>query len=155
MTSPASGGWLSDLGFWIHDAGQAVTSNASAFAPGLTGPAPTQGFSLNRDEAQNMLTQAKQTRDDVYHLIPKAEKLTRMKSPADEIASNAYNAAHVGTGQGDPGAAGYGRDHVKKEHAYLVELVGRLERALGITDESDQQAATDVKNTPQGGGLAG
>jgi hypothetical protein len=146
--------WLSDVGFWIKDAGQAVTPNASAFAPGLTGPAPTQGFSLNRDEAQNMLTQAKRIRDDVQALLPKAETLTRMKPPADEIASNAYNAAHVGNGQGDPGAGGYGVGHVRKEHAYLVELVGRLERALGITDDTDQQAATDVKNTPEGGGLA-
>ena len=99
-----------------------------------------------------MLTQAKRIRDDVYHLIPNAEKLTRMKAPADEIASNAYNAAHVGKGQGDTGAAGYGVGHVRKEYNYLRELVGRLERALGITAESDQQAGTDVKSA--GGGLA-
>jgi hypothetical protein len=147
--------WLSDVGFWIKDAGQAVTSNASAFAPGITGPAPTQGFSLSRDEAENMLTQAKRTRDDLAPLIPKAEMLTKMKPPADEIASNGYNAAYVGSGQGDPGAGGYGVGHVKKEHAYLVELVGRLERALGITEESDQQAGTDVKNASGNGGLAG
>jgi hypothetical protein len=152
MTSPAPGGWLSDVGFWIKGAGQAVTSNASAFAAGITGPAPTQGFSLNRDEALNMLTQAKRIREDVRPLISDAEKMTKMKPPADEIASNAYNAAHVGNGQGDPGAAGYGAGHVRKEYDYLTELVGRLERALGITAESDQQAGTDVKSA--GGGLA-
>jgi hypothetical protein len=70
-----------------------VTSTAGAFAAGITGPAPTQGFSLNRDEAQNMLAQAKRIREDVRPLIPEAEKMTKMKPPADELASNAYNAA--------------------------------------------------------------
>lgn len=155
--------WLDDVGFFIKDSGASMgvvadgitAAGSSAYAPGTTGPAPTQGFSLDRDEAQTMLTQAKAIRDDIWNLKPKAEALTKMKAPADEIASNAYNMAHVGNGQGNPGAAGYGAGHIQKEYDYLTELVGRLERALGMTDDSDQQAGTDVKNAPENGGLAG
>ncbi|MCU1687739.1 MAG: hypothetical protein JWQ81_8478 [Amycolatopsis sp.] len=145
--------WLGDVGFFIKDAGEAVSTDASAFAPGMTGPAPTQGFSLNRDEAQNMLTQAKATRDDLRALTPDAEKLTKMKPPADEIASNAYNAAYIGAG-GSPGAGGYGAGHIQKEYAYMVELIERLERALGITEDTDQQAGSAVKAVSTDTGLA-
>jgi hypothetical protein len=102
-----------------------------------------------------MLAQAKRTREDVYNMRPDAEKLTRMKPPADEISSTAYNASWVGNGQGNPGAGGYALGHVNKEYQYLTELAQRLERALGITDDTDQQAGTDINKASGTGGIAG
>jgi hypothetical protein len=163
MSSPgAGGGWLQDLGIWVTgdgSVGGAVAAGVKAagqpFAAGHTGPAPAEGFSLSRAEAEGMLTQARQTKDDLFFLLPRAEFLTQMKAPADEIASNAYNASWVGNGQGNLGAGGHGSDLVKKEYAYYVELVERLERALGITEDADQQAGTDVNKVSGDEGLAG
>jgi hypothetical protein len=45
---------------------------------------------------------------------------------------------------------------VENAYAYADELVKRLEKALGITESSDEQAATDMKNAgKQGRGFAG
>jgi hypothetical protein len=162
MSSP-SGGWLHDLGFWVTDSatggGGAIVGHLGPlspqpFAAGHSGPAPTEGFSLSRAEAESMLAQAKRTADDVLAMRPNAEKLTRMKVPADDIASHGYNASWVGNGQGNPGAGGYALGHVNKEYQYLTELVQRLERALGITADTDQQAGTDINKAPGTGGIA-
>ena len=104
---------------------------------------------MSTDEARNMLTVAKRLRDKYRGMIPDAEALTQLTSPADEPGSNGYNAQLVNAGQ-SPGAFVAGRDQVKEEFAYADELVARLEQALGITEASDEQAGADVKNATPG-----
>ncbi|SEP54176.1 hypothetical protein [Amycolatopsis saalfeldensis] len=150
--APAPGNWLSDVGFHILGDQPGGGGGASG---GSAAPASGQGFSLSRDEALSMLNQAKGIRDDLWNLLPTAEGLTHLKPPADEPASNSYNALLVGNGQ-KAGAFRYGLGHIQREHGYLVELIGRLEDALGLMHEGDEQAGIAVKQSASNdGGLAG
>ncbi|RJQ90420.1 hypothetical protein [Amycolatopsis panacis] len=101
-----------------------------------------------------MLNQAKGIRDDLWAMIFDAEQLTKMKPPADEPASKAFNVLAAGGG-GNPGAFGYGVGHIKREHGYVDELIKRLEDALHLTHSSDENAATDMNKTgsSNGGGF--
>jgi hypothetical protein len=104
---------------------------------------------MSTDEARSMLTIAKRLRDKYQGMLPTAEGLTRLTSPADEPGSNSYNKLLVDAGP-PPGAFAAGADQVKQEYAYADELVARLEQALGITEASDEQAGSDVKNATSG-----
>ncbi|WP_370948822.1 hypothetical protein AB5J62_15040 [Amycolatopsis sp. cg5] len=139
------GEWLSDVHFWVSDA----PSAGSAGGQGGDPPGAGQGFSLSRDEALSMLVRARGVCDELRALQRKAEQLTQMQAPADEPASKGYNSA-------GNGAFGYGSGHIHKEIEYLSELISRLERALGITAQGDEDAAADMKRTTAGlGGLVG
>ncbi|MBB4689694.1 hypothetical protein [Amycolatopsis jiangsuensis] len=48
------------------------------------------------------------------------------------------------------GTLGGGRDQVELVYNYSNELVTRLEKALGITESSDDQAAADLGNVTPG-----
>ncbi|GAA3561801.1 hypothetical protein GCM10022222_51980 [Amycolatopsis ultiminotia] len=132
MTQPApsagSSNWLAGLGF-------AITEGGGGASPGGGSSGP--GFTMNRDEAQRMLTVAKRMRENVQALQPDAESLTRLTPPADEPGSNGFNQKIV-----DSFTAG------KQAHdtmfSYASELINRLEKALGIVNASDDQAAADV-----------
>ncbi|MET7998508.1 hypothetical protein ABZU76_47335 [Amycolatopsis sp. NPDC005232] len=140
MALPApESNWLTGLNFTITG-DQPAGGGASGGAGAPAGP----GFSLSPDEARSMLTTAKRVRDQLRPMVPKAETLTHLTSPADEPGSNGYNKLLVGDGQSQ-GAFGSGSDQVKKEYAYASELVSRLEQALGIIETADGQAGTDIK----------
>lgn len=150
--------WLTGLDFVITDA----PAGGGAAAPGAgampNGGAPPGGrFSLSREEAQSMLTVAKRVRDDLTKLKLNADRLLRLTPPADDPGSKSYNQALVGDGTGS-GALPAGEAMVARERDYAVQLVDRLEDALGLTHSSDEQAATDVKTAAGQGqdeGLAG
>ncbi|WP_344862336.1 hypothetical protein [Amycolatopsis ultiminotia] len=104
----------------------------------------------------SMLNLAKSVREDFREMRTDAEQLTRLTSPADEPGSNGYNKLLVNDGQ-PPGAFVAGKDQVEQLYAYADELVKRLEKALGTTESSDEQAGADVKNAASGeqdGGFA-
>ncbi|MBN9741067.1 hypothetical protein DMP23_08075 [Amycolatopsis sp. A1MSW2902] len=145
-------GWLDGLYFNIGDAFSAGDAAGAA----MGGGAPSgQGFTMSRDDAAAMLNLAKTVRADFDEMRPKADALTRLTSPADEPTSNAYNKLLVNSGE-PKGVLVTGKEQVEREYAYADELVKRLEKALGITESSDEQAAADVKNAgKQGGGFAG
>ncbi|MEW2502949.1 hypothetical protein AB0878_21030 [Amycolatopsis sp. NPDC047767] len=156
--APAPGSWLAGLDFNISDAfGAAAAAGAAVGGGAGAGGAVAssgQGFTLNHDEAMTMLNSAREIRDDLWNLIPKAERLTSLKPPADEPASNGYNALLASNG-GKPGAFDYGLGHIKLEHQYVVELIGRLEDALHLTHSSDQSATGDIQKTAGNGGVLG
>lgn len=118
-------------------------------AEGITGgtPAPAngQGFSMSADEMRTMLTKAKNTRKFIQEQFRPATRLAQAVSPADEPASNA---AVLGTnGVNDTGR--YYQGHLQIQYDHYSSLIAKLEAALGLTEESDQQAA-DAAN--QAGG---
>ncbi|GAA3574753.1 hypothetical protein GCM10022222_69120 [Amycolatopsis ultiminotia] len=90
-----------------------------------------------------MLKTARGIQHDLRDMIADAERLTHLKPPADEPASNAYNALLTGSG-GQAGAFGYGLGHIQREHGYISELINRLEDALNITHAGDEDAASAV-----------
>ncbi|MFF0149045.1 hypothetical protein ATK36_5266 [Amycolatopsis sulphurea] len=150
QSAPEPGNWLDGLGFDIWD--PTGGGGGGGAAPGGLGPSG-QGFSLSRDEAMSMLNQAKGIRADLWAMIKEAEQLTKMKPPADEPASKAFNVLAAGGG-GNPGAFGYGVGHIKREHGYVDELITRLEDALHLAQSSDESAATDMNKTASSGGYA-
>ncbi|MEV4596060.1 hypothetical protein AB0K15_01500 [Amycolatopsis sp. NPDC049253] len=152
-------GWLTGLDFAITDApaaggGAAGGGAAGGGGAGGGGAMPNSGegggrFSLSREEAQSMLTVAKRVRDQLQDMTAKAVVLTQLTPPADDPASASYNNLMVGAGQGT-GAFSEGSSQVERERAYASELVTRLEKALGITESTDEQAASDVKTAGAG-----
>ncbi|GAA3554187.1 hypothetical protein GCM10022222_42310 [Amycolatopsis ultiminotia] len=152
MSQPAQQpGWLEGLGFAITD----QTGGGGGASGGAATPSG-QGFALSRDDAMSMLNLAKSVREDFREMRTDAEQLTRLTSPADEPGSNGYNKLLVNDGQ-PPGAFVAGKDQVEQLYAYADELVKRLEKALGTTESSDEQAGADVKNAASGeqdGGFA-
>ncbi|WP_275291369.1 hypothetical protein [Amycolatopsis sp. La24] len=143
-------GWLDGLYFNIGDAFSAGDAAGAAMGGAPSG----QGFTMSRDDAAAMLTLAKTVREHFRDMRPEANELIRLTSPADEPTSNGYTKLLVNEGE-PKGAFVTGRDQVDQEFAYADELVKRLEKALGITESSDEQAATDVKNAgKQEGGFA-
>ena len=152
MSQPAQGpGWLDGLAFNVGSAFDAGAAAGAAVGGGASGG---QGFTMSRDDAMAMLKVAKAVREDFDQMRPQAESLTKLTAPADEPTSNGYNERLVNGG--DPkGVFVTGKEQVDKEYAYANELVHRLEKALGITAASDEQAGVDVKNAgKQSGGFA-
>jgi len=127
-----------DLGFWATDS---MTS----------GPPPPggQGFSMSTDEMRSILDKARTLLATIHKQFRNAEKLWQVDPPADEPASvGAVNDANgvIATGR-------YYSGHLQFQADYLSELIKRLEKALGITEEADQQAADMAKNSGAGTAL--
>ena len=99
--------------------------------------------------ARSLLERAKRLRDNSAGMQANAELLTRLTPPAQDPGSVGFNQQAVATFAG-------GRDANDRMHQYMVELVNRLNRALGIVSDSDSQAAADVNNVGNRdqGGLA-
>ncbi|WP_370940413.1 hypothetical protein [Amycolatopsis sp. cg13] len=119
-----------------------------------TGTPPGPGFTMSRDDARSMLNLAKQARKQFDDMRIHAQYLTRLTPPADEPASNDYNRRLTGSDSGD-GAFGAGLANLIHLRDYTQELVRKLEQALGITENSDEAAAAEVKASGEPTGLAG
>ena len=150
MTQPApqagSSGWLTGLSFTIMDGSGGGGAASGGGAPAPSGP----GFTLSRDEAQGLLTKAKRVLDNTLSMRPGAERLTRLTPPAADPGSTGFNQQAVNSFTA-------GQQALDTTYQYMSELVSRLEKALGIVNESDDQAAAAVKtvgNGDQGKGLA-
>lgn len=151
----AQSGWLSDVNFWIKDDVSAPGSAAASVAGGVVGAvagSSGQGFSLTRDEAENLLRQVEGVLNDINSMVRSAEKLTRVTPPAQDPASVTFNAQLVGNGQ-DAGAFGYGLGHLQRERAYLTELANRLNEALGKITKSDQAATGTLDQATSDSGV--
>ncbi|WP_344432319.1 hypothetical protein [Amycolatopsis minnesotensis] len=136
----------------------------------------SDGFTLDRDEAHEILNEATRIRNQLNLLQMKANRLEHLSPPADDPASLDYNDVLTSKSaefvrakseeiRGRPGAFAFGAGHVTIEVNYLTELIGRLRKSLGIKDETEEQNKqrlqsaqnADKQNVPQvgkGGGYA-
>ncbi|MFB9925634.1 hypothetical protein ACFORO_36805 [Amycolatopsis halotolerans] len=119
-----------------------------------TGTPPGPGFTISRDDARSMLKLAKQARKQFGDMRAAALSLLRLTAPADDVASNAYQAKLLGN-EPATGAFGAGIANVQHLHAYSNELVLRLEEALRTTENSEESAADSVKNAASGKNVTG
>ncbi|MFE0022560.1 hypothetical protein [Amycolatopsis sp. NPDC059021] len=103
-----------------------------------------QGFSLERGEAERMLEQARQLRIKVKDAENDARTLAQIQPPAGDPASISYHGDLTRRADGQPAAFSFGAGHLLVQHAYLSELIDRLETALGKTHESDENAGADI-----------
>ena len=160
MTQAASP-WLTGVDFYITDPVTQNIDNAkhreaqiNAMTQGMAvGGAP--GFSLDKDQAVKMVTDAMAIRIELEKLQNKAEFLEKMTAPAKDPASSSFNESATWQG-GTPGAFAYGSGHLRLEVMYLSELIKRLNKALGRTSDTDDDLGTVVTGTAKTtGGLIG
>ncbi|MEY7970976.1 hypothetical protein AB8O38_03120 [Saccharomonospora xinjiangensis] len=150
----AAGGWLSDVTFWVDGVPSGGTAPAAPGGGGGAVPSPPsggQGFSLSREEAEEALREFKGIYDDLVRMEAQARQLREMRPAAEDPASLAFHETVVG-GAAGPGAFGYGHGHVLKEIEFFGRLVARLEKALGLVTESDQEADRQISSA--GGSLS-
>ena len=142
-----SSSWLTGLGITIIDG-----AGGGGAAPGGGASAPSgAGFTMNRDEAQGVLARAKRVLDNTKAMRPDAVRLTRLTPPAADPGSTGFNHQAVGSFTA-------GQQALDTTYQYMSDLVGRLEKALGIVSESDDLAGAAVRtvgNSNQDMGLAG
>ncbi|WP_116206372.1 hypothetical protein [Amycolatopsis circi] len=144
-------GWLTGLPITVVGAAMNVAKGVSDAAAVASATNAGAGFTLSSDEARSLLERAKRLRNNTRVMLPDAEALTRLTPPAADPGSIGFNQQAVKT-------FGNGKDSLDAMYQYMTELIGRLEKALGIVGESDSQAAADVKtagNSDQGKGLLG
>ncbi|MYW90561.1 hypothetical protein G3I59_07990 [Amycolatopsis rubida] len=144
-------GWLTGLPITVVGAAMNVAKGVSDAAAVASATKAGAGLTLNRDEAQSLLERAKRLQHSTRAMIPDAEALTRLTPPAADPGSTGFNQQAVKTFEN-------GKESLEATHQYMAELIGRLEKALGIVGESDSQAAADVKtagNSDEGKGILG
>ncbi|WIY04478.1 hypothetical protein QRX60_11745 [Amycolatopsis mongoliensis] len=127
-----TGSIFSGIGFWATD-----------LASGASPPAGGQGFAMSSSEMRAMLKNAEDLRISIQQQRDAAQVLSQATPPAQEPAS-------VGAVVGPNGVNETGRfyqGHLDYQYNYLSELIKRLQKALGIVEAADQQAADDTNKT--------
>ncbi|MEC3974294.1 hypothetical protein [Amycolatopsis sp. H20-H5] len=115
-----------------------------------------QGFSLRKGEARDILNQAYGIRDQLEDLKRQAASLQKLTPPAQDQASATYNqkltrGAMTGFMVWDAAAAfDAGVDQVGTELTYMNTMIEKLEKALGITGEVEQQNKDAVNKAGSG-----
>jgi hypothetical protein len=123
--------FLKDVFFWSTDP-----------VPGGT-PAPPsgQGISMSSDEMRTMLATAKKTRDTIRERQQGSLRLSQAVPPANVQPSN--DAVNGTNGVNETGR--YYTGHTNYQYNYQTSLITKLEAALGMTVETDQQNADAAK----------
>lgn len=135
-----AGGWLSDLTFSVD--GKAGGGDSG------------QGFQLSQDEARAQLEKFRAIEDRLEEQQRRARRLEQITPPAQDPATVRMNQALVGGGQGQ-GAFVLGSQSLTQQYKYVHEIVVRLQKALGIYQESDDQASGDMRRSGQDSGSKG
>lgn len=144
-------GWLTGLPITVMGTAMNVAQGVSDAAAVASATKAGAGFTLSPDEARSLLERAKRLRENVMKMQPDAQSLTKLTPPSEDPGSMGFNQQAVNT-------FAAGKESLDAMYQYMTELIGRLEKALGIVSESDSQAAVDVKavgNSDQGKGLLG
>lgn len=139
-----TGGWLSDMAFWVD-------GNATS---GSGGGGSGQGFQLSQDEARGQLEKFRTIRERLLAVQDKSERLAQTTAPAEDPATVRMNQALVGGSEGQ-GAFVIGNQSLRHQYEYAHEIVTRLEKALGIYQEADEQASSDMHRTGQNNSSGG
>ena len=111
--------------------------DGKASAPGVGG-----GFELDADTAEGLYREAAALADDLAEQAREAEDLRETRPPAEDPASVGFN--DVGSQAFDAGA-----QYVRAEAEFYRGLAWALGKALGLYQESDEQARRDI--TTSGG----
>ena len=136
------------IDFFVSDAANTAQVGAAAQAVGggaAAGAAVSGGgVTMDRDEMTAFLAQVKQTRELCIQQVNDNFSGQGITPPAQDQASAMFTNAAQTSRQA---RVQYLQDQLKMYN----ELVDKLEKALGLTTESDQQAA-DAVNQAAGGG---
>jgi hypothetical protein len=131
-----------------------------AKAVNLAMAAGQPGFSLREEDARRILDDAYALFRDLTALRDQADGLKALTPPAQDQASLAYNKKLTNGGSSSffsaaspwDSAAAFdaGVDHVEAELLYVKTMIDKLEEALGITHNTDEENAATVKTAANG-----
>lgn len=126
--------------------GEKGTATADGWVKDAAGP--VGGFMMDLDTAEGLVRQAEWVRDRLQTLAEDARDLVNVEAPADDPGSMHFTDVARQANQ-------LGSDHVRAEWKHARDLAEKLQKALNVYKETDEQAATDTKNAGggEGGGL--
>jgi hypothetical protein len=127
-----TGSIFSGIDFWATD----MPSGASR-------PAGGQGFAMSSSEMRALLKNAQNLRISIQQQRDAAQVLSQATPPAQEPASTDAVLGPNGVNE----AGRFYQGHLDYQYNYLSELIKRLQKALGIVEAADQQAADDTNKT--------
>lgn len=117
--------------FWTTDN---VVGGAAAPAGG------GQGFRMHSDDMRALLTKAIKEQDTIAAQLTSVHALYQALPPAREPVS--INAVDGPNGVNETGR--YYEGHLRYQFNYYGELIIRLQRALGMTEETERQNAEGI-----------
>jgi hypothetical protein len=130
-------GFWDGISFAVTDAVQSAQLGAAVAAVG-------GGVTMDRDEMTNFLEQVKKTRELCQQQVYGNRRVAKVMPPAEDQASVMFtNAAQTSRDAREK--------YLQEQLDMYNQLVDKLQKALGITTEADQQAA-DTVNKAAGGG---
>ncbi|WP_052371754.1 hypothetical protein [Amycolatopsis taiwanensis] len=132
----ASGAALGQAGFTTGTAGAAVSSGSGSAGV----------ISMSREEMEDTLKRAQNLLADINYAMESAPRLQNMRAPAKDPATVAATDSANNGGK-------YYVGHLRRQKAYLDKVVERMQKALGMTVQGDEQAAGTVNRA--GEGIAG
>ncbi|HVW40279.1 MAG TPA: hypothetical protein VHC18_02920 [Amycolatopsis sp.] len=138
---------VSDAAKAVGSVGSAVGSAAQAVSAGAAAGAAVAGggVTMDRDEMTAFLQQVKQTQALCQQQVRANPWGGAITPPAQDQASAMFTNAAVTSREAR-------NQYLSDQLKMYNELVDKLEKALGLTTESDQQAA-DTVNQAAGGGI--
>ena len=132
---------MEGMNFIVSD-GPAVGGGA---AVGGAAPGEGGGFVMSRDEMDAQLKRLQQLRERIKIQLQHAVPLWTIESPGQDPASLRNTEAANNSGN-------YYRGHLLRQSGYLSTIIEKMQDALGIIEETDEQAGVDVKklDAPEG-----
>ncbi|CAM2823276.1 hypothetical protein SAXI111661_03445 [Saccharomonospora xinjiangensis] len=100
-------------------------------------PGAEGGFDLDLATAEGLYREAVSLANDLAQIMIEADRLCETQPPADDPASVSFNNAGVE-------AFKAGAAHIQAEVEYFRSLARALGKALGVYQESDEQAGRDI-----------
>jgi hypothetical protein len=115
--------------------------NSDNVVGGGAAPASGQGFTMSGDEMRALLKKCQDQRDFIRGQFFDSARLSQVLPPGNDPASK--HAVDGPNGVNETGR--FYEGHLRFQDDYYTELIFRLEKALGLTEETDQQAAEATK----------
>ncbi|WP_158888298.1 hypothetical protein [Amycolatopsis anabasis] len=133
--------WWDQVGFEVVDHASLVGRAAAGVAAPPHTPAGV--IRMSREEMRVALGDAERLLDQINEQRKPAQRLTNMRPPADEIASEGYNSRANDVGR-------VYLAHLDRQVNYLTTLIKKLKKALGIIVENDQEQKAAMPKQGEG-----
>ncbi|RSM66391.1 hypothetical protein DMH03_04580 [Amycolatopsis sp. WAC 01376] len=117
--------------------------NSDDVVGGGAAPAGGQGFSMSGDEMRALLKKCQDQRNFIRDQFYDSSKLSQVVPPGNEPASRQAVAGKNGINE----TGRFYEGHLRFQDKYYTELILRLKKALGLTEEADRQAADATKKS--------
>lgn len=114
-----------------------------------------EDIALDKDAAHAVLAKAEEIREKLRQQRDQASRLQQMTPPSQDVASEAYNkfattggaSDFVDAVTGSSRAFDAGKIEIGNQFDYITKFIVNLRKALGVTANEDENAATAVENS--------